>query len=217
MSRIPSKDEILDWLRANPRASGKRELARAFNVKGAGRIELKRLLREMQNDGLIEGRRKRLRPPGELPSVTLLVALEPDSDGDQFAEPANWELDEAPPRILFMPKKGDPALGPGDRFLARLRPVEGEFALNYEARLIKKIGASGDRILGIFKTGRDGNRIMPVSKKSDTEWLVPAGADDGAQDGELVSAEKLPGPRMGLPRAQVTDRLGDPGAPGQVS
>ncbi|MEM9097683.1 MAG: ribonuclease R [Pseudomonadota bacterium] len=211
---VPSKTEILEWLKANPRASGKRELARAFNVKGAARIELKRLLREMQDEGLIAKRNKRIRPPGELPPVTMLRALPPDGDGDVFAEPEAWEEDQEPPRILVLPKKGDPALGPGDRFLARLRPVEGEFALNYEARLIKKIQASPNRILGIY---REGGRILPVSKRSDKEWLVPEGASDGAKDGELVEAEQLSGPRMGLPRARVVERLGDPSAPRQVS
>ncbi|MBY8975289.1 ribonuclease R [Rhodobacteraceae bacterium NNCM2] len=217
MSDLPTKDAILDWLRANPRASGKRDIARAFNIKGAARIDLKRILREMQDDGLISKRQKRMRPPGELPPVTLLTALAPDEDGDVFAEPVEWEEEAEPPRILFMPKKGDPGLGPGDRFLARLRPVEGEFALNYEARLIKKLGQSAPRILGIFREGRDGDRIVPVSKKADREWLVPRGASEGARDGELVEAEKIAGPRMGLPRAKVTERLGDPGAPRQVS
>ncbi|MEM9043331.1 MAG: ribonuclease R [Pseudomonadota bacterium] len=214
---IPAKSEILDWLKANPRATGKREIARAFNIKGAGRIELKRLLKEMQDEGLITKRQKRLRPPGEMPPVAMLKALPPDADGDVFAEPEKWENEEEPPRILFLPKKGDPALGPGDRFLARLRPVEGEFALNYEARLIKKIRAEPNRILGIFRETKEGARILPISKKSDKEWMVPAGAAKGAKDGELVEAEQLPGPRMGLPRAKVTERLGDPSAPRQIS
>ncbi|MEM8842603.1 MAG: ribonuclease R, partial [Pseudomonadota bacterium] len=144
-------------------------------------------------------------------------ALAPDDDGDIFAAPVEWDGETEPPRILFMPKRGDPALGAGDRFLARLRPVEGEFALNYEARLIKKLGQAAPSILGIFQSGRDGDRIRPVSKKADREWLVPQGASAGARDGELVQAERLPGPRMGLPRAKVAQRLGDPGAPGQVS
>ncbi|MEM9370177.1 MAG: ribonuclease R [Pseudomonadota bacterium] len=217
MSKVPTKDEIIDWLRANPHASGKRELARAFNIKGAARIELKRLLREMQDEGMIEGRRKRLRSLEELPPVTLLTALEPDRDGDVFAVPASWERDEPPPRILYIPKKGAPALGAGDRFLARLTPIEGEFALNYEARMIKKLGKAANRTLGIFRSGRDGQRIVPVSKKSDTEWIVPRGAEEGATDGELVAAETLTGPRMGLPRAKVVECLGNPSAPGQVS
>ncbi|MEM0945029.1 MAG: ribonuclease R, partial [Pseudomonadota bacterium] len=123
MGGLPSKDEILAWLRDNPRENGKRELARAFGVRGADRVELKRLLRELQDEGLVERRRKRIGPPGHLPPVAMLVAQAPDADGDIFALPQEWEGNGEPPRILVMAKKSDPALGAGDRFLARLKPV----------------------------------------------------------------------------------------------
>ena len=217
MTNLPSKEDLLDWLRENPHATGKREIARAFGIKGAVRIELKRLLSEMQEEGLIEKRRRRVGAPGHLPPVTMLVADHLDGDGDLFARPQSWEGEGDPPRILYLPKKGDPALGPGDRFLAKLRPVEGEFALSYEARLIKKIGQGPRRMLGIFRVGAEGGRLVPVEKKSDKEWMIPPGATGEAQDGELVEAEAIHGPRMGLPRGRIVERLGDPGAPRQVS
>ena len=46
MRHFPTKDEILDWIRDNPKTAGKREIARAFGIKGGGRVELKRILRE---------------------------------------------------------------------------------------------------------------------------------------------------------------------------
>ncbi|MEM9736597.1 MAG: RNB domain-containing ribonuclease, partial [Pseudomonadota bacterium] len=217
MGGLPSKDEILAWLRDNPRENGKRELARAFGVRGADRVELKRLLRELQDEGLVERRRKRIGPPGHLPPVAMLVAQAPDADGDIFALPQEWESDGEPPRILVMAKKSDPALGAGDRFLARLKPVEGEFALNYEARLIKRIGRSARRLLGIYREGSEGGRVVPVEKRAPSEWTIPAGAAEGARDGDLVEAEQTGGPRMGLPRGRIVARLGDPGAPKQVS
>ncbi|MEM6277461.1 MAG: ribonuclease R, partial [Pseudomonadota bacterium] len=83
---------------------------------------------------------------------------------------------------------------------------------------IRKIGTNPKRILGVFRQGAEGGRIIPVDKKSDREWLVPAGATAGAKDGELVEAEQAgPRGRMGLPKARITDRLGDPSAPKAVS
>ena len=72
-------------------------------------------------------------------------------------------------------------------------------------------------MLGIYRSGAEGGRIVPVDKKADKEWVVPAGAGEGAQDGELVEGEATGGPRMGLPRARIVARLGDAGAPRQVS
>ncbi len=69
-------------------------------------------------------------------------------------------------------------------------------------------------MLGIFRKGAEGGRIVPIDKGADKEWRVAAGATHGAKDGELVEAEQAgPKGRMGLPRARIVDRLGDPTAP----
>ena len=215
---LPSRDAILEWIRDNPDQVGKREIARAFGIRGNARVALKRMLRELEDEGHIEKRRKRMRPAGHLPPVTVLVAEAPDADGDIFARPQEWEGAGAPPSILYVPRRADPALGPGDRFLAKLHPIEDPERLRYEARLIKKIGAGARRMLGIYRAGAEGGRVVPVEKKSDKEWIIPPGAAEGAQEGELVEAEATGGPRrMGLPRARIVERVGDPGAPRQVS
>ena len=44
---LPSKKEIFEFLETTSAKAGKREIARAFGIKGAERIALKSLLREM--------------------------------------------------------------------------------------------------------------------------------------------------------------------------
>jgi len=217
MKAMPTKAEILDWIRDNPHSVGKREIARAFGLKGAERVALKRMLGELEDEGHIRNRRRKIGTHGHLPPVTVLIAEAPDSDGDLFARPKDWEGEHAPPRILYVPRRNDPALREGDRFLAKLHPVEDREALAYEARLIKKIGAGPRRMLGIFRAEAEGGRVVPVDKKSDREWLVPPGATRGAAEGELVEAHQIDGARMGLPRAKIAERVGDPGRPRQLS
>ncbi|MEM1343485.1 MAG: ribonuclease R [Pseudomonadota bacterium] len=218
MKDFPSKDAILEWIRTNPEKSAKRDIARAFGLKGAERVLLKDTLRELTEEGRLEKRRRAHTAAGHLAPVTVLVALDPDAEGDIFARPHNWEGEAAPPSILYMPKKGDPALGPGDRFLARLTPIQEPEHLRYEARLMRKLDTGARRMLGIFRDTENGaGRLLPVDKRSDREWLIPPGATEGAQDGELIEAEPIAGPRLGLPRGRVVARLGDPGAPRQVS
>ena len=48
MARIPSRDEILEWISENPSQTSKRDIAKAFGIKGAGRIDLKRMLKELE-------------------------------------------------------------------------------------------------------------------------------------------------------------------------
>jgi ribonuclease R len=217
MDRIPSKTDILDWIAANPSLASKRDIAKAFNVKGAARIDLKRVLKELEHEGYLEKRKKTYRDPDRLPPVSVLQVLAPNADGDLFARPLEWHGEGVEPIVVIVPRASDPALGEGDRILARLQAVH-EVDHNYEARLIRRIAAAPRRIVGIFRKGAEGGRILPIDKGSDLEWMVAPDATGGAQDGELIEAEQAgPKNRMGLPRARIVERLGDPTAPRAVS
>lgn len=217
MTRIPSKADILDWISENPALTSKRDIAKAFGIKGAARIDLKRILRELEAEGVLRKQKRSYRDPDSLPPVSVLQMLEPDSDGDLFARPMEWAGEGAEPRILVLARESDPALGAGDRILARLTEVKGEDHA-YTARLIRQIGTNPLRLLGVYKAYSEGGRILPVDKGSDKEWLVPEGLTGGAKDGELVEAEQAgPKNRMGLPKARIVARLGDPSQPRAVS
>jgi len=217
MARIPTKDEILAWISDNPTQTSKREIAKAFGIKGSDRIDLKRTLRELEEEGHLEKRRKTYRDPDKLPPVSVLEVVGPGADGDLYARPLEWQGDGQEPAILLIPRESDPALGEGNRILARLTEVKGEDHA-YEARLIRRIGTNPKRVLGIFRLTSEGGRILPVDKAADREWRVSEKERHGAKDGELVEAE-LAGAktRMGLPPARIVTRLGDPSAPKAVS
>ena len=147
----------------------------------------------------------------------MLQVKAPNKDGDLFARPLEWHGEGVEPVVLIIARASDPALGEGDRILARLTAVHEEDH-NYEARLIRRIGTNPRKIVGIFRKGAEGGRIVPIDKAGQTEWLVADGAVLGARDGELVEAEQAgPKNRMGLPRARIIERLGDPTAPKAVS
>ncbi|MBW4962632.1 ribonuclease R [Sulfitobacter sp. CW3] len=217
MSKIPSKPEILDWIAANPTLTAKRDIAKAFGIKGAARIDLKRVLKELEAEGHLEKRKRSYSDPDRLPPVSVLQITGPDNDGDLFAKPMEWAGEGVEPVVLVIPRASDPALGAGDRILARLALVTGE-DYHYEARLIRRIGSNPQKVLGIFRKTTEGGRIVPIDKGGDKEWTVASDATYGAKDGELVEAEQAgPKGRMGLPRARIVDRLGDPSAPKAVS
>ncbi|GFE64750.1 ribonuclease R [Litoreibacter roseus] len=217
MSSIPTKDEVLAWISDHPTQTSKRDIAKAFGIKGAARIDLKRILNELADEGHLQKRRKTYRDADALPPVSACRVDQVDENGDLFLEPVEWSGEDAPPKILFIPKRTDPALGVGDRALYRLAKVTNEDHA-YEARLIRRIGDGPSKILGLFKKTAEGGRIIPIDKGADKEWRVPPGAMSGAKDGELVEAEQTgPKARMGLPQARIVSRLGDPGAARSVS
>ncbi len=217
MTRIPSKSEILQWISENPTKTAKRDIAKAFGIKGAARIDLKRLLKELQDEGKLAKRRSSYRDAEDLPPVAVLEVLAPDTDGDLFARPLEWTGQGPEPRVLMMLRSSDPALGAGDRILGRLT-VDKTEDHTHTARMIRRIGTNPLRILGVFRAGSEGGRVLPIDRGADKQWVVAAGATGGAKDGELVEAEQAgPKGRLGLPKARIVARLGDPTEPRAVS
>ncbi len=217
MSALPTKDQILAWISEHPTQGSKRDIAKAFGIKGADRIDLKRMLKELEDEGHLEKRRKTYRDPDKLPPVSVLQVMAPNADGDLFARPLEWHGEGPEPRVLLIPRASDPAMGEDDRILARLTEVKAEDHA-YEARLIRRIGTNPRKVLGVFRKGAEGGRIVPIDKGVDKEWRVAAGSTHGAKDGELVEAEQAgPRSRLGLQSGRITDRLGDPTAPKAVS
>ena len=73
MDELPTRDAILKFIAESEGKVAKRDIAKAFNIKGADRIPLKRLLREMAAEGLLDGSRKGgLRGQGDLPNVSVI-------------------------------------------------------------------------------------------------------------------------------------------------
>ena len=141
MARIPTKAEVLDWISANPTQTSKRDIAKAFGIKGAERIDLKRVLKDLEAEGHLEKRKRSYGDPDRLPPVTVLLVKAPNEDGDLFAQPLEWHGEGVEPVVLIIPRASDPALGEGDRILARMTVVQNE-DFNYEARLIRRIGSN---------------------------------------------------------------------------
>lgn len=215
MNPIPTKDQIRQWIAENPGLSAKRDIAKAFGIKGDAKIDLKRILREMEDEGALEKKVRRFREPGVLPPVAVLQVLAPDSQGDLFAVPLEEGVDSTV-RVLIVAQRGDPALGAGDRILGRLTPVKAE-SHSYEARLIRRLGSNPLKVLGIYRESHEGGRIVPIDKGQDKEWRVARDAANGARDGELVEGEAVGNRRLGLPQARVIARLGDPSGARAVS
>lgn len=62
------------FIAENPQHASKREIAKAFGLKGEARVELKGLLRSLEEDGLVEKKRKSpVRPGGSRPSPFLTL------------------------------------------------------------------------------------------------------------------------------------------------
>ncbi|MCC7426759.1 MAG: ribonuclease R [Alphaproteobacteria bacterium] len=204
---LPTREELREWIEASPERVGKRDIARAFGIGPADKPALRELLRSLETEGTLErGPQRRFAPSGRLPETAVVEVYGTDLDGDPLARPVGWQGPN-PPTVLMAPeRRGMPALGPGDRVLARLRPIG---ANKYEGRTIRRISEAPAQVLGVFEGGASsGGRIVPTNRRLKQEFRVPAGETGGAEPGELVLAELLPAHGFGLKPARIVKRVG---------
>ena len=213
---IPSKDDLLAFIGAQPGKVGTREIARAFGLKNADRATLKHMLRQLSDEGRLERRRKKLHHAGTLPSVVLADITERDADGEFIAVPTEWDEDAhgAPPKIrLTSARRARPGetAGIGDRALLRIAETDDrDDDIRHSGRVIKLIDRARHRVLGIYRPlPQGGGRLLPIDKKQlGRELAIPAGHAGEAQEGDLVAVEVARPGRYGLPSGRVVERLG---------
>jgi ribonuclease R len=207
---LPTKAAILEFIQASPAKVGKREIARAFNLKGDSRIQLKQLLRELAEDGRVTKTRKRLRGKGTLRAVMVLEIARTDEDGELYAVPMDWNASEGtPPRIRVKLKPGM-APGTGDHVLCRIAPAEADAGADYIASPIKMLPREKTRQLGIYRKGTNGPFIEPIDKKALREWRLSPDDRVDAEDGDLVRFEIAKTSRTLNPRVRIMERIGPP-------
>ncbi len=208
---MPDREQILQYVTENPDKSGKREIARAFGLKGGDRVRLKDMLRDLADEGLIEKRGKRVARPGQLPSVLVLDIFARDADGLLLARPNEAPEDgRAAPLVSIRPSKSSRGAAPGigDRVLARIFRSEDGDGPAYAARVLKVFDKSRDAALGVFREMPDGTlRIDPVERRQ-PEMVVDPEFRGEASHGDLVEVEPVKAARYGLPKAKVIAVLG---------
>jgi ribonuclease R len=200
---LPSRDQLLAFVKDSDTPVGRREIARAFKIKGADRAWLRHELKDLKEQGLIGGDRRRATKPGFLPPVTVLDVSHIDADGDVICKPAKPEGDGAPPTIYLLPARGiKTAPGIGDRVLARLKRLNDG---TYEARPIKLLEKAPAEMIGLFRASTAGGVLQSIDRRSRHDFTISKEHCGDAQDGDYVVAQTLAG--MGQ-NAKIIERLG---------
>ena len=211
-SPFPTREEILNYIQETPGRVGKRELGRAFKLNPAQKTRLKKELKALADEGLIErGHGRKFVEPGSLPGVTVVEVSGTDIDGEILAKPVTWEHETPPPIIYMAPlRQGQRALANGERVLARLEKLENEDddRIAYEARTIRRIAHAPSETLGVYMEHPSGEgRVRSTNRRHKSHFLV---TDDGGfdlKDGDLVLTHAVPGKRLGLPRVKVQEKI----------
>ncbi|MEQ8773306.1 MAG: RNB domain-containing ribonuclease, partial [Erythrobacter sp.] len=213
---LPTKKQVLDFIQSSDQPAGKREIARAFGLKGQEKIKLKALLKDMAEEGLIDGKKTAYHRMGGVPKVTVLRVVEIE-DGEAVAIPDNWAPDaqEKPPRLALREMKGrggkrPPALKTGDRVLARTEERDS----GWIAFPMKKLPARTEGLLGVVEIDKAGKAwLAPVDKR--IRKSSPISDLGEAEAGHLVLCERTG--RSERSGVKVGEVIGDALAPGAFS
>lgn len=191
--RFPTKEEIATFLQGAEGETSRREIARAFNVRGEDRARLRTLIKEMQMEGAVRraGPRK-VASANALPPVLAIDIMSVDDDGDMLCLPSSWEGETEPPIIRLSRKAGGelkPPPGVGDRLLARLTPAGDA---GYDARIIRALGRGAHRFLAVFRKTKFGGIAEPVERRARNTFSIDGANARDAKDGDLVWVEAEP-------------------------
>jgi ribonuclease R len=143
-----------------------------------------------------------------LPEIGIVEITGVDLDGEMQGRPVG--VTGPTPNIVVVAERGAPALGVGERAVARFSRTGHNL---YEARILRAVGGAPDRVVGIYRVTSEGGRIEPTDRKVRSEFRVAAGDTKGAVSGEIVLAEVAGQARMGLPAARIVERIGDSANP----
>ena len=88
---LPSREDVVAFVSGAKRKVGKREIARAFGVQSGDRVWLRQMLRALEDEGVLDRRRKSVHAAGRLPPVVVADITGRDRDGELVAEPEEWD------------------------------------------------------------------------------------------------------------------------------
>ena len=202
---FPDRQTVLDFLKENPAATSKADIAKGLKVKGRERAVLREVLEELEREGKLERTGKRSfaqtdrPPPSGLVEFTRLTR-----EGDLVGQCVGDHGLFGPELIYGGPsgKSRSRAPGKGDRAVCKISGREDGSWRAYVVTLLEK--RVSDRIVGLYNRTPHGGRVTPASRKERRELLIQEADRKGAGDGDLVIAEPKPegrrqyGPALGV-------------------
>lgn len=213
IKHMPTMAELTDFLNKQTREINKRDIARQFGIKGEKRTELKGMLRQLKEQGMIQASKKgrRVFATEALPEQVVVEITGLDSMGDLIARPLKWTNDSAPPQIIITKDKLNPPAGVGDIVQARVKPIGNKL---YEAEALRRVSAGENHMVAVYREGL----VYSVDRRIKEAFELHEAPKD-IQNGDLLIVD-IPPIRSAHPTATFVKKIGsetEPFAPTLIS
>lgn len=186
MSTI-NADQILNYLKDTQMPLSKRDLAKAFGLKGDARIALKEGIRELMDSGLIKKNSRKeyhTADQDDVPAVAVLEVVDINDDGEIFAIPTDSPtLKSMVKSPIKVEARGKKSCGVNDRILTKLKTHENGTVTGLVMRVLGEVKRRF--ILGRALETTKGWIVEPVNK-SDRSTYQLLNAPDDLKNGHLI-------------------------------
>ena len=148
----PSMEDVLAYLKAQSTPVTKRDVARAFHIKGNDRIHLKKILKDLKDKNEIQGGSggRKIGITDALPERVVVEITGLDSMGDLIARPLEWPADKPMPQITITADKLIPPAGVGDVVQVSVKPTGNKL---YEGSTLRRMTVGENHMVGIYENG----------------------------------------------------------------
>jgi ribonuclease R len=199
-SSLPSPQELLDYIQQHKGEVNRRDIAKAFGIKGQDRVALKTALRELAQNPAIQKRGKRYTSLESTSSLITARIVKITEDDELIGVPEEGEVRQ---EIIIRSRHPGTSLSLinlGDDVLIKID--------EQGAYLVRKLKQKEEHILGIFHTTPEGNLVIPASRKIRDQYMISEPHRLGAQEGDLVEVKPLSSSARGKIPGKITRILG---------
>jgi len=204
-----TKDSVLAAIAKHGRSLAKRDLARVLDVKGEDRRILRQILEELEEEGKLARAGRRTFASADAPPESGVIEITGVDDHGDLAAQALGDSGLFGPQITVPIReaagKGGPAMGIGDRALARITQTEN----GWVAKIIRPVESGPPRILGVYRAGPHGGMVEPADRRARGPFHVSPRDVGKAKDGDLIvgaAMERRGG--SGPPRVSIVEVIG---------
>lgn len=201
---LPTMEEVLEYLKSQSTPTTKRDVARAFHIKGNDRIHLKKILKDLKEKNEIQGGSggRKIGLTDALPERVVVEITGLDSMGDLIARPLEWPADKPMPQITITADKLIPPAGVGDIVQASVKPIGNRL---YEGATLRRMTAGENHMVGIYEDGY----VHSVDRRLSRDFeLIRVPPSIKLQNKDIVVAD-IPMVRDRNPKATFIKKIGN--------